>query len=73
LYNNINGKSIKDIEDEKIKNFIDEYLKEIPDEVLQEISYDDPARSATWARSPQPDIHFTDEENLKFYQQFRSR
>jgi hypothetical protein len=76
LYHDINGKSIKEIEDEETKKFIDscfKYLKNIPDSVLQEFSYDDPARSSTWAKSPQPNIHFTDKENLEFYQRFRSR
>src|SRR5205085_1331488 len=62
LYNNINGKEIKDIEDKETKEFIKkhfEYLRNIPDKVLQELSYNDPARSFTWARKSQPDIHFT--------------
>lgn len=76
LYHNMNGKDIKDIEDKETKEFIDEYfkyLRNIPDDALQEFSYFDPARSSTWAKSPQPDIHFTNEENLEFYQRFRSR
>lgn len=76
LYNNINGKEVKDIEDKEIKKFIDEcfkYLKNIPDSALQEFSYFDPARSSVWARSPQPNVHFTDKENLEFYQRFCSR
>ena len=76
LYFNINGKSIKEIEDKETKKFIDscfKYLKNIPDNVLQEFSYDDPARSSTWGRSSQPEIDFTDKENLEFYQRFRSR
>ena len=76
LYHNINGKEIEDIKDQETKDFIAECfnrLKNIPDRVLQEFSYNDPARSSTWARSSKPDIHFTDKENLGFYQHFCSR
>jgi len=75
LYNNVNDKEIKDIEDKGTKEFIKKcfkHLKNISDRVLQEFSYNDPARSSTWAKKTQPDIYFTDKENLEFYQRFRS-
>ncbi|KLL03042.1 MAG: hypothetical protein MRECE_11c006 [Mycoplasmataceae bacterium CE_OT135] len=76
LYNNINDEGIKDIENKETEQFIKgcfKHLKSIPDRILQEFSYNDPARFSTWSKSLQPDIHFTNKENLEFYQQFRSR
>lgn len=72
LYFNKDGK----IEDKTIKKFIEnqfKLLKNVPDRKLQELAYYDPAWSTTWTKSSQPEVNFMDKENMKVYQQFRSR
>lgn len=72
LYYNMNGKSIKEIEDKETKKFIEKcfnYLRTTSDEALQEFAYTDPVWSSTWGRSSQPEINFTDKANLGIYRQ----
>lgn len=75
LYHNLSSQNIKNIEDKETKKFIEKsfkFLKTIPDKKLQELAYTDPVWSSTWSRSSHPEINFTDKENIKVYQQFRS-
>ena len=75
LYFNINGKNIKEIEDEETKEFIKKcfnHLRTASDEALQEFAYTDPIWASTWGRSSQPEINFTDQENIGIYRQYCS-
>ncbi|RIA93357.1 hypothetical protein C1645_819553 [Glomus cerebriforme] len=76
LYYNVNGKNIKNIEDGRIKTFISKcfnYLKTNSDRVLQEFAFTDPVWTSTWGRSSQPEVNFTDKENIGIYRQCCSR
>lgn len=62
-------KAIKDEEKRGFINRMFDYLKTLPDQNLQEFVYNDPAWYSTWAKTPEPDIEFTEKRYLDNYYQ----